>query len=473
MDLPGALQEEILTSLCWDKDAIPIIVNTINVSHFTSKEYRKIAQIAKDHWFSYKEPIGFHLPGELEEELKGEEGKIYKRLIDNLFLTKDDINNDYLIKKIENVVTSHNVKETILTAHKCILRGDTDGAEKRLLSYKESSIKAFDRGLNFGADFDGTFRFLEKEEDDRFMIGIPQLDMLGICPKRKRMFVVFAVPGRGKSWFCINIAKINSVMGRKVLYVTLEMDRDSVAQRLVQSFYWVAKSETKFRDDYMKFSTNSQNRLMGFEASPLDERVRFLDNKNHMEEIRRDVRNYQEWFKNGLLTIQDFASGATVSDIEAFLDKSEMIDGVTYDLLIVDYPEEMKLNPEHYRFSLSETNKGLRRIVKQRNMGLVIPFQGNREGLRKAFWLTGQHLSEDYSILKTADGIISLNMTDAEKEIGVMRPYVLKYRDDLDGMKLIVSHNYYIGQVCLDSAFLTCGQREYGEIFRGMTNMEL
>ncbi|HUW47098.1 MAG TPA: hypothetical protein VMW50_15080, partial [Dehalococcoidia bacterium] len=149
--LSGALQENILTLLCFNSEFCKLIRSIVSPNLFESAVYRDVASHAIDFVDQYGEPIAEHLPDSLENILNGSDKKkaqSYQRLLDNLFLAKDSVNVKYTISKIHDFVRQQNLKGAVVLAVEAIENGDLNLAEVELNKGLRSQVNVFEQGTN-------------------------------------------------------------------------------------------------------------------------------------------------------------------------------------------------------------------------------------------------------------------------------------------------------------------------------------
>jgi replicative DNA helicase len=118
--------------------------------------------------------------------------------------------------------------------------------------------------------------------------------------------------------------------------------------------------------------------------------------------------------------------------------------------LIIDYADLMAIDPKNLRIDTGRLCKELRGLAVEYNLALITASQANRVGDGVKI-LTRNHLAEDYSKVAIADNLITLNQTKEEYQMGLMRLYVDKGRNDRHGDQILLAQNYDMGQFCLDS----------------------
>jgi len=115
-------------------------------------------------------------------------------------------------------------------------------------------------------------------------------------------------------------------------------------------------------------------------------------------------------------------SSINVLGIRSILDRWEMLEGFIPDVIVVDYADI--LAPEDpcqaVRDQVNDTWKALRRLSQDRHCLIIVPTQANRESYDARIQQM-KHSSEDKRKLAHVTGMLGLNQTEEEKEVGVMR----------------------------------------------------
>jgi hypothetical protein len=175
------------------------------------------------------------------------------------------------------------------------------------------------------------------------------------------------------------------------------------------------------------------------------------------KDIRKKLERQIDKFGTRLLSnifIKEFATGMlTVRALEVYLDGLENNERFTPDLLIVDYPDLMKIDKDNYRLGIDEVYKEIRGLAKTRNMAVAVVSQGNRDS-EKAKNVGSGHVAEAWSKIAHADCIITYQQTPAEHKMGLARLYVAGGRNDEDKLTLIISQNYAFGSFIVDSCLM-------------------
>lgn len=444
--MSGALQENLLTLICFDEKHLPLLVNTLEVGMFESDFFKEIAQTAFEYYRQYKEPPKEHIADLLEAKLTDSKNKktaeIYQKIITNLFYAKDSINTTYIINQLTQFIRKQTLKSAIIEAVSLVKDEDLDSAEKVLNSALKTQIQVFDRGISF-TDPTQSLAFLH-EPIEAFPTGIKHLDLESIGPGRGELFVVLAPPNRGKTQFLTLIGKSCALARLKVLHISLEMRATLMAQRYIQAFFSLSKKKSQVTVN--RFQLDEQQRLQSFKLEELERPT--LQDPGIETQLNKKLSKLQNRIK---LDIRQFPTGAlSIEGLEVFLDGMERLYNFIPDVVLLDYADLMKLDYKNLRTSTGEIYKELRRIAVERNIAMVTASQSNRMG-EDARIITLKHLAEDYSKAATADTVIAYTQTAQELHLGLARLFVAKSRNEERNQTILISQAYRIGQFCMDS----------------------
>lgn len=447
--ISGALQENVLTLLCFSKEFCHIVRNSITPKLFESAVFRDIASHAIDFLDQFKEPIGDHLADSLEGVLKGDDQRkaaSYSRVLDNLFLSRDHINTKYVVSQLNHFIRQQTLKGAVVKAVEAIQKNDVDQAEVELQKGLVTQIHTFELGTNL-ADPSRSLKFLDAV-DDGIHTGIEELDRRDVVPRAGEMFLVIAPPKKGKSWALTHIGKYALLQRRNVLHISLEMAEERVAMRYIQSFFAIAKREARVQVPL--FRLDEAGRLLTIEH----EEIRRPTMKDHGIRKLIESKINREFRRRPPLIIKQFPTGSlTINALNAYLDGLERFHKFIPDILILDYPDLMEIANQDIRVGTGQLYKKLRGLAIERNLALVAASQGNRESSRSKL-VTDAMVAEDYSKIATADNVITYNQTDQEKRMGLARLFVSNGRNDEDKFTVLISQSYSTGQFALDSTMM-------------------
>lgn len=446
----GALQENVLTVLCFDDARCRQVRAALTHRTFESAVYREVAGAAIDFIDTYGEAIKEHLPDHLEHVLKGEDSRkaqAYERLLENLFRARESVNAEYVLDSLNKFVRQQRLKSALIDAVEAIeSRGDIDGAEHILQEGMKAQAVTFDRGLALDSPEDVAAVFDDPEEEG-FELGISELDRVGNIPRRKELFLFIAPRGKGKSWFVTHCCKQALMQRWSAVVITLEMSEKRYAVRFLQSFFAITKDQARVR--VTRLSKDRDGALQDVLQEEI-ERTSMRDPDTRPEILKRAKREFK---RRAPLRIKQFPTKqCTVETIEAYLDGLER-EGFTPDLICVDYPDLMKTDAKNHRVELGAIVERIRGIGVARNAATVVVSQGNRESER-ARVVTGDMVAEDISKLATADVTATYSQTLEEYQLGLARVFVEKARNAEAKQTILVTQAYAMGQFVLDSALV-------------------
>lgn len=451
--LSGALQENILSLLCFDDKNCKMVRHAVTPQLFESSVFREVAGHALDFIDAYGEAIKDHLPDHLESILKGDDERkaaTYKRLVDNLYASRDSVNGDYVISQLHKFVRQQNLKSALIRAVEAVDDGRIDQAEIELHKGLSSQSVAFESGLDLSKP-GAIANLLEHSEPEGFELGIAGFDELGIIPRRKQLFSFIAPKKAGKSWFITHCLKRALLQRWAAVVVTLEMGEESYGTRLVQSFFSISRRQSEIQ--VSRFTKNADGGLIDLVREKL-ERMTLKDDGivSHL-----GTRARREFNKRPPFRIKQFPTGSLdLAGLNAYLDGLARFENFTPDVIFIDYPKLMKINPTNLRLELGAMIEGLRGIGITRNCAMVVVGQGNAEA-EKATLVTGGMAGEDTSIIATSDVCITYSQTPQEHQLNLARLYASQVRNEEGKFQVLISQAYAIGQFCLDSVRIQSG----------------
>tara|TARA_R110002074_G_scaffold86408_2_gene190815 strand:- start:4165 stop:5484 length:1320 start_codon:yes stop_codon:yes gene_type:complete len=216
---------------------------------------------------------------------------------------------------------------------------------------------------------------------------------------RKELTLIMGGAKAGKTTALIDAARACSMNGLSALYVTLEVSSEIVAERLDANI--------------------SEFNYSALISGALDVEKRINAAKA----------------KAGPLIIHEYPSGTlTPAGLSRLVNKYKA-DGMTFDLIVVDYADLMA--PNHRNTEARENSReiyiDLRAIAQEHNAAMLSATQTNREGMKAAVQRM-EHVAEDINKVRTADLLITLNQTEDEKVSKQMRLFLAASRNQADGI---------------------------------------
>lgn len=458
--MSGALQENILCMLCFDDEHCRIIRGAVTPQLFESAVFREVASHAIDFIDQYGEAVKDHLPDHLESILKGEDQRkasTYQRLLENLYLSRDSINAVYVVSQLHRFVRGQNFKSALVKAVAALDDGRLDDAEVEMERGMKSQVVAFSAGLDLSKP-EAVGTIFDKPEEEGFELGIPELDRLGIYPRRRELYALLAPRKRGKSWFLTHCAKQALIQRWSVLIVTLELSEPAYGGRMLQSFFSVSKRRADI--EITRLVRDKAGRLDGM----VQERIERMSMEDDDARSALTKRARLDFKRRKPFRIKSFPMHSlTMGEFEAYLDGMERFENFVPDAIMFDYPRLMKHDAKNLRIELGQTFGWLRGLAQKRNFAAVMVHQTNRVS-ESAAVVTADMAEEDISLIGVVDVALTFSQTKAEKKLGLARLTSEIVRNAESHTQVLITQAYAVGQFCLDSVRVGA---EYWNMMKG------
>ena len=307
-------------------------------------------------------------------------------------------NQDYYLDVVEEFAKEQAIKDAILKSVDHL-------KQKNFCAIEDEVRNAFsvNRNVDLGTDYFSDI----KERWER-------LNTASIVPKfrtpfesinealegglaHKELAMVVAPPGVGKSLFLANQAARSVLDGHNVLYVSLEMAEDRVAQRLDSIF------------------TRIQQKELAKRVEDIEERLEIIS---------------KQWEDRGRMVIKEFpCKRLSVTALRAYLNQLQNYEDFTPDVIVVDYLELMKTDKDMAEYQGQERlAQELRGVASEYGCLVWTATQTNREG-KKVSIITDAELADSYGKIRVCDLVFSINQTEQEFDEGQARLYLMKSRN--------------------------------------------
>lgn len=467
--LNHALQENLITLLCYNNEQGKIVSNVLNIE-LMEGDYRMIAERAIDYWRKYGRSPGDHTAdmfGDMLGDKHNRRGNTIRRLLRNMISLSENLNTKYVMDQLRDFTRLQRFKQTIVeSAEKLnniqhVALPEVEELFDKLLRTREVDFQAGTR-LNEIARVLGHLQQLQAE----FRTGIRELDKRHFVPQRGKLMLFGGAAGRGKTWYLVHIGKHALMDRKKVVHLSGEIDEEEVLGRYYQSIFSVSKRKepieiTEFERDLEDFTGLARSDYKP--QFSLEDDLASLEIENHLQSFGRKAEN---------LVVKRFKPNEwTVGHIRAYLDMLEQTEGFVPDVIIVDYLGLLKKDIKNVRGSMSMNCEDLRGLMIERNAAGVTAHQLSKAG-ELAVMAKGVHLAEDWSIMGTCDSVVTYSCTDLEFEHGLGRMFVSKNRSDKDRFQIVVTQSYAVGQFALDSMYMHRDYKQAFEDFAGTEEVE-
>lgn len=351
------LQEIIVTNLLYNEDYAHKVFPFTKVEYF-EPPYTDIVRVATKFYATYGEiPKKDELRIELQN-LRGITDRQLKEATEALnVLHFDPIDPKWLMTNTEKFYKEQSVMNAIVASANILQ--DQHGNRGEILNLVQNALAvSFDTnvGHDYFEDFDKRYNDYHKVED-KVSFGIKSLDdITNGGMSKKTLNCVVAVTGQGKSAIMCCIAANCLRQGKNVLYISMEMAEDRVAERI---------------DANMFHTTIDNVRNMSHDA--------FVSN---IDKIRNKC--------HGKLIIKEFpTSGASVIHFRALLEELKTKKHFTPDLIVCDYmnvcaSSRVKVGQTNSYGYVKAISEELRGLAVEYNAAMLTATQTNRNGFNNS-----------------------------------------------------------------------------------------
>lgn len=453
--LPLSTQENLLVLCCFNDDAAKIIRNTVEVPLWGNPLYRVIVERVYDFIDRYKVAPADHTPDLLEDKVrKGDsEAQAYVEILTAIDEHRNSVKVEYTLNQMHSFVEAQTLTQTVIEAGEALQDGHVS-LDERLERVREVLDKGarkriihFSPGVRLSQMVGKVFA--REVRANVTPTGIKELDKWDLGCADGELHLYLAGPKTGKSWWLLRQAKNALLQGQRVVYLTLELSDAQISQRFLQMLF--AIQQHKLDVPVTRIHEDDAGRLLRFEPDMLGGCLSLDEPSNETLVERRLGGLHTE----SNLIIKQFPAGQLdVRGLRSYLDMLERTENFVPHKLVLDYPKYMKLDPRNYRLEYGALTNDLRGLAVERQMGVYIAGELNREGMRARQARAGDS-GEDISRVYTADTILVFSRTEAEEKLGLARLFADSTRvAGRDKFTVLMSQAYQIGQYCLDSTLM-------------------
>jgi replicative DNA helicase len=375
----------------------------------------------------------------------------YQRILTQMIRLERTLNTRYVADLVHEFNRRRNQRIAIHRAAQIYQESAEDAADQIDTLFRESlkSTRVLSRNKGFTLSETAALGFLNRHPGDYCNTGILPLDRVGCVPTKKEMHLFIAARNRGKSFWLNHLGKMALLKGWRTIHYTLENSAEITAQRYFQTLY----SGVKRDGDYHHTVFEERGKTVEPRATVF--RPDFIIERKDATERYLGAKMDRDYFLDNL-RVKAYPTGSLSFEmLERDLDEMELLDGFRPEMVMIDYPQIMRLKPgpQDRWEKLEDLAIQLRGSAVERDYALAVPQQGSRAA-ESASEVRGHHGSGSIGMLSVADNAITYSQTEAEEKSGIARLYTQKVRNDEARQTVVIAQHYASGQFCIpDQAY--------------------
>lgn len=419
-----SFQGEILALLLTDQYFLIQSRGLVKPSYFKNEVHKVACKELFKYFEKYKSlPPKRVVFQEISEEVQGKDEQIKAHYRGELSTVYEDLvtgtnTREYFLDKI---TTFAKIQSLRVTFQNCLEQIGKDPESQAtwmkvydMLRESMQTERRFEEGLEYFETYEERYERMKtlEETGELFTTSFPTIDKcLNGGLGRKEMGSFVGLPGTGKSLALVAASLANMDRGKRVLYISLEMDEDKIASRF----------DTQLAGNPAWSGSNA-------------DKISIEELYEHREIIFNALEKYAAVHDDRkLLFIKQFPAGqADVNTIRAYFSQLELW-GAKPDLLIVDYIGEMKDYPGMKTYeSRYRMVRDLRGMAVEEDICVLTAMQPNkdaREKMKLEEVIDDDNLADSFGQARPLDALWSINVTPLEKKANLGTMFIIKHRN--------------------------------------------
>jgi replicative DNA helicase len=399
------IEQTILKNLLHDEDYARKVVPHLREEYFQDKIERAIASQILKFFIKFNKPATVEV---IDIEL-GNDKTLFEadyaqaQAYTKELKVKEDINLKWLVDATEKFCKDKAVYNSIMDSIK-IIDGRDKVRRKDIIPSLLSDALAVSFDKSVGHDYlentEERFDFYKRTEEK-----IPfDIDLFNVITRggisNKTLNVALAGTGVGKSLFLCHFASANLMNNLNVLYITLEMSEEKIAERIDSNLLNITMDELKIID---KFDFNTR-----------------------VDRVKMKTK--------GKLVIKEFpTASAHVGHFKSLLDELKIKKDFTPDVIYIDYlnlcvSARLKYGGNNNSYTVIKSiAEELRGLAVQYDLPIMTATQTTRQGFTSSD-LGLEDTSESFGLPATADFMFAIIATEDMIKEGIASVKQLKNR---------------------------------------------
>lgn len=407
-----SIEKVILSNLVHNEEYCRMVVPFLKTEYFSDQYEKIIAEELVNFFSKYNKPASLEI---LAVQIGSRKGLHEKQLesIENYInnLTFKNTNEEWLISETEKFCKNRAITNAILEAVDIIEGKNKTLGEDAIPSLMTDALSvSFDKsiGHDYFADYEERFDFYHRVEDK-----IPfDIDLFNKITRGglsiKTLNIILASTGVGKSLFMCHFAASTIAQGKNVLYITLEMAEEKIAERIDANLLNMTIEE-----------------LHSVDKEVYDTRMNKLINKT-----------------KGKLIVKEYpTSSAHAGHFRTLIEELKMKRNFTPDVIIVDYlnicaSSRVKFGSGANSYTVVKSiAEELRGLAQEYKVPVLSATQTTRDGMNSSD-IDLTNTSESIGLPQTVDFMFALISTEELEGMNQIMVKQLKNRyNDLNYYK--------------------------------------
>lgn len=398
------IETKILSNLIYDEQYCRKVIPFIKTDYFSERKEAILSKIIVEFFTKYNKPLTkeiLSIEVGNRTDINDKELAEINSYVDTM--THEEVNESWMLEQTEKFCKDKAVYNAILHSIRIIDGGDKVNTKDSIPSILSDALAiSFDNhvGHDYIEDSDARYDYYHRIEEK-----VPfDLDMFNKITKgglsKKTLNIVLAGTGVGKSLFMCHVAAGVLTQGKNVLYITMEMAEERIAERIDANLLNLTMDELKVIDKDI-----------------FDNRIKKISSKTQ-----------------GKLIVKEYpTAGAHSGHFRALLEELKLKREFLPDIIFIDYlnicaSQRMKqggsINSYTYIKSIAEELRGL---AVEYNVPIVSATQTTRSGFTNSD--PGlEDTSESFGLPATADLMFALVSNEELEQLNQIIVKQLKNR---------------------------------------------
>lgn len=425
-------ERDFVTSLIMSTKCCKALAPYVNLEYFETEYARVVTDWTLGYYKQFKEcpkdnitSLYLTHQGELQDEgLKD----LVASFLQNLADSNLNINNeDYLLDRSKDFLDSRALKLYTERLNACLEVGDMKKARKIQSEYKKISEVETNEVSLFSKSSVKTIQESLSKIDEELMSLPENLNKVTGKLHRNDFMAILAAPKKGKSWFLQYLATEAAKQGLNVVFVSMEMTREEVVQRMWKMMYG-SKSGIIPEGIYecAKIVPSGEKDMYTSELFDINVKPGCGRSVQYLQKQSKAQNKY----KGDIRIVAYPAFGASVEDIGQRVEELATENYIA-DVLVIDYADITKPigGGSEVRNQLDAIWKYLRYFAMKFHCLVITASQTNRTALNSST-VNVDSVAEDFRKVAHITSFVSMEQTPKMKEAHLMRIRNIAVRND-------------------------------------------